>query len=32
MKTNNISCRRVVDYNIPNHVLPPEEANIRLGK
>lgn len=32
MKTNNISYRRVGDYNIPNLILPPEEANISLGK
>ena len=32
MKINNISCRRVGDYNIPNLVLPSEEANITLGK
>ncbi len=32
MKTNNISYRRVGDYNIPNLILPPEEANIRLSK
>ena len=32
MKTNNISYRRVVDYNIPNLVLPPEEASVTLGK
>lgn len=32
MKTNNISYRRVGDYNIPNLVLPPVEANITLGK
>ena len=32
MKTNNISYRRVGDYNIPNLTLPPEEANITLGK
>ena len=32
MKTNNISYRRVGDYNIPNLTLPPEEANIRLSK
>ena len=32
MKTNNITYRRDVDYNIPNLILPPEEANIRLGK
>lgn len=32
MKTNNISYRRVGDYNIPNLILPPEEANITLGK
>lgn len=29
---NSISYRRVGDYNIPNLTLPPEEANIRLGK
>ena len=29
---NSISYRRVGDYNIPNLALPPEEANIRLGK
>lgn len=32
MKTNNITYRRVGDYNIPNIILPPEEANITLGK
>ena len=33
MKNNvNIQYRRVRDYNIPNLILPPEEANIRLGK
>ena len=32
MKTNTITYRRVGDYNIPNLVLPPEEANIHLGK
>ena len=32
MKTNYISYRRVGDYNIPNLILPSEEANIRLGK
>lgn len=32
MKTNNITYRRVGDYNIPNLILPLEEANIRLGK
>ena len=32
MKTNNITYRRVGDYNIPNLILPPEEANITLGK
>lgn len=31
-KTNNISYRCVGDYNIPNLILPPEEANITLGK
>ena len=29
---NSISYRRVGDYLIPNLVLPPEEANITLGK
>ena len=32
MKINNISYRRVGDYNIPNLILPPEEAKITLGK
>lgn len=32
MKTNNITYRRVGEYNIPNLALPPEEANIKLGK
>ena len=32
MKTNNITYRRVGDYNIPNLVLLPKEANITLGK
>ncbi len=32
MKTNNITYRRVGDYNIPNLTLSPEEANITLGK
>lgn len=33
MKNNtNIQCRQVGDYNIPNLILPPEEANITLGK
>ena len=32
MKTNNISYRRVGNYNIPNLIIPSEEANIRLGK
>ena len=32
MKINNITYRRVGDYNIPNLILPPEEANITLGK
>lgn len=33
MKNNsNIQYRQVGDYNIPNLRLPPEEANIRLGK
>ena len=31
-KRNSISYRRVGDYNIPNLMLPPEEASIRLGK
>lgn len=29
---NTISYRNVGDFNIPNLKLPPEEANIRLGK
>ena len=29
---NSISYRRVGDYNIPNLILPPDEANITLGK
>lgn len=29
---NSISYRRVGDYLIPNLILPPEEANITLGK
>ena len=29
---NSIIYRRVGDYNIPNLILSPEEANIRLGK
>ena len=28
----NITYRQVGDYNIPNLILPPEEANITLGK
>ena len=32
MKNYNISYRRVGDYNIPNLILPPEEAKITLGK
>lgn len=32
MKTNNITYRRVGDYNIPNLILPPEDASVRLGK
>ena len=32
MKTNYITYRRVGYYNIPNLALPPEEANITLGK
>ena len=28
----NITYRHIGDYNIPNLVLPPEEANIKLGK
>ena len=32
MKTNNITYRKVGDYNIPNLALPSEEANITLGK
>lgn len=30
--SNKIQYRRVGDYSIPNFTLPPEEANIRLGK
>lgn len=29
---NSIQYRQVDDYLIPNLMLPPEEANIRLGK
>ena len=33
MKNNtNIQCRQVGDFNIPNLILPPEEATITLGK
>lgn len=33
MKNNtNITYRTIGNFNIPNLVLPPEEANIRLGK
>ena len=33
MKNNtNIQYRQVGDFNIPNLILPPEEANIALGK
>lgn len=33
MKSNtNIQYRQVGDFNIPNLILPPEEANIKLGK
>ncbi len=32
MKINNITYRRVGDYNISNLILPPEEVNIRIGK
>ena len=33
MKNNtNIQYRRIGDYNIPNLVLPPEEASVTLGK
>lgn len=32
MKNNNISYRQVGDYNIPNLIIPPEEANVTLGK
>ena len=33
MKNNtNIQYRQVGDFKIPNLILPPEEANIRLGK
>ncbi len=29
---NSISYRQVGDYLIPNLILPPEEAKVRLGK
>ena len=32
MKTNNITYRRVGDYKTPNIILPPEQANIIVGK
>ena len=33
MKSNtNIQYRQVGDFNIPNFILPPEEASVRLGK
>ncbi len=32
MKTNNITYRRVGDYNIPNLVLSPKESSITIGK
>ena len=33
MKNNtNIQYRQIGDFNIPNLILPPEEANIKLGK
>ena len=32
MKTNNITYRRVSDYKTPNIILPPEQANITVGK
>lgn len=31
-KNNSITYRLVGDYNIPNLILPPEEANIKLDK
>lgn len=30
--SNKIQYRRVGDYSIPNLIVPPEEANVRLGK
>ena len=30
--SNSITYRRVGDYMIPNLILPPEEAKVRLGK
>ena len=30
--SNNIQFRQVGDYLIPNLILPPEEANVTLGK
>ena len=32
MNDKNIQYRQVGDFNIPNLILPPEEANITLGK
>ena len=33
MKSNtNIQYRQVGDFNIPNFILPPEEASVSLGK
>ena len=32
MKINNITYRSVDDYNIPNLIIPPEEAKVSLGK
>lgn len=32
MKTDNISYRQVGDFKIPNIILPPEQANITIGK
>ena len=32
MNNKNIQYRQVGDFNIPNLILPPEEANIKLGK
>lgn len=32
LSNNSITYRRMVDYYLPNLILPPEEAKVRLGK